>query len=102
MHMVGHQDISVNPATGLVGVFFQPVEIEAAIFIGNKADLPVIAPLDQMQRDIGEHQARAAGHQKTTGRGCWSLAENRGLSPIIIWSFAAVSGFMTSIPSRSG
>lgn len=67
MHMVGHQDISVNPATGLVGVFFQPVEIEAEIFIGNKADLPVVAPLDQMQRDTGEHQARAAGHQKTTG-----------------------------------
>ena len=54
--MVGHQHIGMNATACLACVFAQPVQVTAVILIRHKADLPVIAALNQMQGDIGQHQ----------------------------------------------
>ena len=46
MNVVAHQHVSVNPTTGLGGILLQPIKVKAVIFLRNKADLPVIAPLN--------------------------------------------------------
>ena len=66
--MVGHENVGVNVAASLVGVLPQPVEIKALIFIRIKANLPVVAPLDDVQRDVRQSQAGAAWHGVLSGR----------------------------------
>ncbi len=48
--MVGHQHVSVNEATAVFRVLFQPVEIQSIVFIGKEARLAIIAALNQMER----------------------------------------------------
>ena len=62
MYVVGHQHIGVNRAACLVGIFLEPVQVEALVLIGDEADLTVIASLDDMQGDMGECYAGTAGH----------------------------------------
>lgn len=59
---VGHQHIGMNQAAGLAGVFLEPIKVKAVILIGDEAGLPIIAPLDYVQRDIGESYAGATRH----------------------------------------
>jgi hypothetical protein len=43
----------MNAAACLVRVHGQPVQIKAVVFVGEKAGLPVIAALDDVERDMG-------------------------------------------------
>jgi len=61
--VIGHQDIGMNPAGGFRGVFGQPVEINAIVFVNEETGLPVVATLDQMERDIGQYKARTTRHE---------------------------------------
>jgi hypothetical protein len=53
VHVVGHQHIGMNAAACLVGVPGQSVQVVAVIFVGEEAGLPVIAALDDVERDVG-------------------------------------------------
>ena len=61
--MVGHEDVGVYPAACLVGIFAQPVKVEAIVLFGKKACLPVVAALDDVKRDIWQGQTGAAWHR---------------------------------------
>jgi len=40
----------------------QPVEIEQEIILGVEADRTVVAPLDDVERDLWQDQTGSAGH----------------------------------------
>jgi hypothetical protein len=48
MNMIGHQDIGVYRAACAAGIFLQPVQIKAVIFISKKTGLAVIPTLDDV------------------------------------------------------
>jgi hypothetical protein len=52
----------MNPATCLASKIPQPIEIEPVILIRHKADLPVIATLNQVQWKVGQDHTRATWH----------------------------------------
>jgi hypothetical protein len=60
MNVVGHKDVGMDLATGLVGILAQPIQKGPVVLLGNKARLPIIAAMDDVQRDIRQGQARAA------------------------------------------
>jgi hypothetical protein len=60
--MVGHQRVSVNPATRLARASVQPVETGAVILVREEARLPIVTALDQVERDIRQRKTRTAGH----------------------------------------
>lgn len=81
MHMVGHQHISVNVAIRFAGSIEQPVEICAIVLVGKKARLPIIAALNQMQRDMRQREPWAPWHGKAMeSNDTWSITEN-GVCP---------------------
>lgn len=45
-----------------VGIFAQPIKIEAIVLISEKAGLPVVAALDDMKRNVGQGKTGAAWH----------------------------------------
>jgi hypothetical protein len=51
MHMVRHEDIGMDAATGLAGVFGQPFKIEAVVLVSEEASLAVVSALDQVERN---------------------------------------------------
>lgn len=62
MNVVGHQAVGMELDTALVGSLAQPVEIELAIFIGEKYRLSINAALNDVLRNSGKMEARSAGH----------------------------------------
>ena len=62
--MIGHEHIGMNGAAELTRKLFQVMKIQRVIFIGKEARGAIIAPLDDVQRQTGESQARATGHGK--------------------------------------
>ena len=48
MHMIGHQYIGMNLATGLTGLFGQSVQIDRIIFVGKETGLAIVAMLPDM------------------------------------------------------
>ncbi len=60
--MVGHQHVSVNEATAVFRVLFQPVEIQSIVFIGKEARLAVIAALNQVQWYAGKSDTWPSWH----------------------------------------
>jgi hypothetical protein len=52
MHVVGHQHISMNPATRLARILLQPIQIETVILIRYETGLSVITALNQVQGDM--------------------------------------------------
>ena len=93
--MVGHENVGVNVAAALVGVLPQPVEIKAVVFIRIKARLPVVAPLDNVKRDVRQSQAGAARHVV-----CLLITEierNLSLKP---WSVPCCREFAFAGPGR--
>jgi hypothetical protein len=43
-------------------------QIETAVFVREEAGGAVVAALHDVQRNTGKHEARAAGHGRSTGR----------------------------------
>jgi hypothetical protein len=64
MDMVGHQNESVDVATRLARIFFKPIQVVQVIFVRDKTYLAVIAPLDDMDGDIWQHDPRTPRHNK--------------------------------------
>jgi hypothetical protein len=60
MDMVGHQHIGVNRTAAIASRFFQPMEVALAVLFGEEARLAIDAALNDVQRVIGEKNARAA------------------------------------------
>lgn len=60
--MIGHEDVSVDAATGRCRVLVEPVEIPTVVLVCVEAGLPVIAALDQVKWNVRQGQARAARH----------------------------------------
>jgi hypothetical protein len=61
MNMIGHQHISMNPTARLVGAVGQPVETGAVILVREKARLPIVATLDQVEHS--PRQDEDDGHE---------------------------------------
>ena len=88
MHMVGHQHISVNVAIRFAGSIKQPVEICAIVLVGKKARLPIIAALNQMQRDMRQREPWAPWHGKAMeSNDTWSITENVKMGSVPIFLF---------------
>ena len=66
--MIGHEHVRMNGAAIFLGVDVQPMEIELIVLIGEEAGRPIVAALDDMQRQIGQKPARAAGHIGFSGQ----------------------------------
>ncbi len=62
--MVGHQYVCMNAAPGLARILAQPVQIKTIVFVGEKAGLAVVAPLDQVHRYVWKREAWATGHER--------------------------------------
>lgn len=62
MHVVGHQYVGVDTATGLACVFTQPVEVIAVVLVSEEAGPPVVAALDDVQGNVRQRQASSARH----------------------------------------
>ena len=60
MNVVGHQHIGMDAATGLGGVFGEPVEIKAIVLVAEEARLAIVAALDEMEGNTRQGQASAA------------------------------------------
>lgn len=67
MHMIGHQDVSMDAATRLGRISRQPAEIETVILVSKKTRLPDISPLDQMQWNVRQDKAWTVGHGTIPG-----------------------------------
>jgi hypothetical protein len=79
MNVVGHQRIGMYRAATSASRLFQPMEITVVILIGEKTRLAVDAALNNVQRVIGEKNARAAGH------GYWLSSETQmSLTPMAL------------------
>jgi hypothetical protein len=66
----------VNLATPALGCLTQASQIKPPIRIAEKAGGAIVATLDDMLRDAGQFQSRAAGHACSTRRqakGCPQL-----------------------------
>ncbi len=53
VNMVGHEGIGVNVAVPIGSRFFQPVEVEVVILLGEKAGLPIDSALNDVLRHSG-------------------------------------------------
>jgi len=62
MDVVAHQHIRVNPATRLLGVLAKAFQVETTVIVGDEADLAIVAPLDQVKRNLGKNKAWASRH----------------------------------------
>ena len=62
MHMVRHQAPGMHSALETPGELLQVEEIAGEILFGEKASGPIVAALDNMDGDIGQHKARVARH----------------------------------------
>jgi hypothetical protein len=58
-------------------------EIKLLILVAMEALLPIVAPLDDVHRDPGKHDARAAGHATLNAARVRTLTKKRGLSLIL-------------------
>jgi hypothetical protein len=62
MHMVGHQNISVDLAIIFARRVNQAIEVEAIVLLGKESRLAVIAPLDDVLRHVREIQPVSSWH----------------------------------------
>ena len=62
MHVIRHQAPGVHCALETLSELLQMEEIARVILFGEKAGSPVIAALDNMDRNVGKHQTGAARH----------------------------------------
>jgi hypothetical protein len=62
MNVVAHQAIGMDCAASVMGGTRQPIEIEQEIFFGVEADRTIVAPLDDVERDLWQDQTGSAGH----------------------------------------
>jgi hypothetical protein len=69
VHMVVHEHIAVQLAIVVVEGFFQPVQVALVTFNAQEAGFSVVGALDDVERDVIELDARAAGHS-------WKIAQN--------------------------
>ena len=65
MDMIRHQRIRMNHAALGLGVLLQPFKIEAVVVFRIETGLPVIATLDDVNRDLRKHDAWTSGHNST-------------------------------------
>ena len=52
----------MDGTAGIVGGTRQPIEIEQEVFFSVEADRTVVAPLDDVERNLGEDQTGSARH----------------------------------------
>jgi hypothetical protein len=62
MHVVGHQDISMDPAVIPRRGILQAVQIETIIFVSEEAWCAVVAALDDVQGLSRYYDSRETGH----------------------------------------
>ena len=68
VHVIGHKHIGMHSAAKALGNFSQEVQIEAVVFVAEKANGAVIPSLDDMPGDAGEAETGSAGHGKDLER----------------------------------
>lgn len=68
MHMIRHQDVGMNRASGALRALLQLVEVISVVDIRKEAGLAVVAALDDVQGNVGEGDACAARHRLTLGK----------------------------------
>lgn len=73
--MVGHQTVGMHRAFELVGQLAQVREVARIVIVVKEARAPVIAALNDMDRDIGHGDARTAGHRTSPGRSMFILGQ---------------------------
>ncbi len=64
VHMVGHQHVGVDRAAELRCILGQTLQVKYVVFVGEEAGVAVVTALDQVQRNTGKRNARAAGHTR--------------------------------------
>lgn len=62
MDVVGHEDVGVDDAAPVGSRFLEPVEVAVIVLLGEEAGLAIDASLDEVLRNSGKLDARAAGH----------------------------------------
>src|SRR5882672_11299920 len=62
VHVVRHEDVSMDRARIARGKLAQMMQVTAVVVIGEEANAAVIPTLDDMQRGTGDSQTSAAGH----------------------------------------
>ena len=62
MHVIRHQHIGMDGATGALRAQSQLVEIEKIVVIREETGLAVVAALDDVKRNIGKRNARTTWH----------------------------------------
>ena len=65
VHVIAHQYISVHATTFAASVFLQPFEEESIVVVGEETELPIVASLDEMNRNVRQHDAWTSGHKAT-------------------------------------
>jgi len=62
MHMIRHQDVGMNRASGALRALLQLVEVISVVDIRKEAGLAVVAALDDVQSNAEKSDAGAARH----------------------------------------
>ena len=53
MNMICHQNIRMDKTACTSGIFLQPLKIKLVILVSIKTNLPIIAALNNMERNVG-------------------------------------------------
>jgi hypothetical protein len=80
--MVGHQAERMQRTAVLAAEIEKVREIDQAIAVQEEAILAVVAPMPDVDRDIGNDEARLSRHTARTSRMFSSLTRNKALTPI--------------------
>jgi len=62
MHMIGHQDVSMDYTTILIGLLLQSIQIPPVILIGKETRTAIIAALNDMPRHTRQRQSCSPWH----------------------------------------
>jgi hypothetical protein len=69
MHMIGHETVTQQRETMELGVLVEQFEISGAVGVAGQNDLPGVAPLRNMMRDVDDNNTRQAGHLRKISDG---------------------------------
>jgi hypothetical protein len=65
MDVIGHQHVGMDVAAISIGELVQEAEIDTVVPVPGEAWKPVVASLDDMERQPGDSQASLSRHGKT-------------------------------------
>ena len=77
MDVIGHQHIGMYRTPGILGIGNQPLQIVPVIILRKETRLPIVSPLDQVQRNTWQNDPWASLHGQLLVNGDQAEAEHK-------------------------